>query len=39
VALLAESRYGWAAALIGTHLAGSIAATVLGIQSARWLAN
>jgi fluoride exporter len=31
VALLARAQYGWAAALIASHLAGSIVATVLGI--------
>ena len=35
VGLLMESRYGWAAALIVSHLAGSILMTILGIVSVR----
>lgn len=31
VALLGRAQYGWAVALIGSHLVGSIVATVLGI--------
>ena len=37
VALLARSQYGWALALIGAHLAGSIAMTVLGMLTFGWL--
>ena len=35
VGLLMESRYGWAVALIVSHLAGSILMTILGILSVR----
>lgn len=38
VMLLQESRYGWAAALIGSHLIGSLAMTLLGIVVVRTLA-
>ena len=37
VALLMEARYGWALAHMGSHLAGSIAMTVLGIKTWEWL--
>lgn len=37
VMLLLESRYGWAAALIGSHLIGSLAMTLLGIFVVRTL--
>lgn len=37
VTLLARHQYGWATLLIGTHLAGSITMTVLGLYSVRWL--
>jgi CrcB protein len=37
VALLLEARYGWALAHIGSHLAGSLALTVLGIKTYAWL--
>lgn len=37
VMLLQESRYGWAAALIGSHLIGSLAMTLLGIFVVRML--
>jgi len=37
VMLLQESRYGWAAALIGSHLIGSLAMTLLGIFLVRTL--
>lgn len=33
--LLEESRYGWAMALIGSHMIGSLAMTVLGLYVAR----
>lgn len=36
--LLQQARYGWAAALIGSHLAGSLAMTLLGIVAVRALA-
>jgi CrcB protein len=38
VALLSQHHYGWAMLLIGSHLAGSIAMTVLGLYTVRWLA-
>jgi CrcB protein len=37
VALLLEARYGWAAAHMGSHVAGSIVFTVLGIKTWQWL--
>jgi len=37
VLLLQEARYGWAAALIGSHLIGSLAMTLLGIFVVRTL--
>ena len=37
VALLARTQYAWAAALIGSHLAGSIVATILGIMTVKAL--
>jgi len=37
VALLMEARYGWVMAHIGSHLAGSLAMTVLGIKTWEWL--
>jgi len=37
VMLLQQARYGWAAALIGSHLAGSLAMTLLGIFAVRTL--
>lgn len=37
VALLSRAQYAWAAALIGSHLAGSIIATVLGIMTIKFL--
>jgi fluoride exporter len=37
VALLARAQYAWAAALIGSHLAGSIIATILGIMTIKAL--
>jgi CrcB protein len=39
VMLLQQARYGWAAALIGSHLAGSLAMTLLGIFAVRALAS
>ncbi len=38
VLLLQESRYGWAAMLVGSHLLGSLAMTLLGIFAVRTLA-
>jgi fluoride exporter len=35
VMLLQESRYGWAMALIGSHLIGSLAMTLLGFAVVR----
>jgi CrcB protein len=37
IALLARDQYGWAFVHIGAHLLGSLAATVAGIESVRWL--
>ena len=37
VALLQAQQYGWAALLIGSHLAGSLLLTVLGMLTVRWL--
>jgi len=37
VMLLQQARYGWAAALIGSHLVGSLAMTLLGIFAVRAL--
>jgi len=37
VELLIEQRYGWAVMLIGSHLLGSLAMTVLGLHTMRWL--
>jgi fluoride exporter len=39
VVLLARAQYGWAIALIGSHLAGSIVATILGIVTVKALAQ
>jgi CrcB protein len=38
VELMAAQRYGWAMLHIGSHLAGSLVMTVLGIYTVRWLA-
>ena len=38
VTLVQGDRYGWAMALIGTHLIGSLAMTLLGIFAVRALA-
>ena len=35
--LLLQQRYGWAMLLIGSHLGGSLAMTLLGLYSVRWL--
>jgi len=37
VALLARAQYAWGAVLIGSHLLGSILATVLGIMTIKAL--
>lgn len=37
VSLLTRAQYAWAFALISAHLAGSIAMTVLGILTIKWL--
>ena len=39
VTLLQGARYGWAMTLIGTHLMGSLAMTLLGILAVRALAS
>lgn len=38
VELLSQQRYGWAIAHVGSHLAGSLLMTVLGIYTVRWFA-
>jgi CrcB protein len=37
VNLLLQAQFGWAMAAIGLHLIGSLAATVAGLLSTRWL--
>jgi fluoride exporter len=37
VTLLARGQFGWAAAIIGSHVLGSLAMTVLGIMTIKWL--
>jgi fluoride exporter len=37
VNLLLQDQFGWAMTAIGLHLMGSLAATVAGMLSARWL--
>jgi len=37
VTLLARAQYGWGAALILLHLAGSIVMTILGIATFNWI--
>jgi fluoride exporter len=39
VALLARAQYGWGAALILSHLAGSMVMTILGMATFNWLKN
>lgn len=39
VALLLREQYGWAFIIIFSHLAGSIAMTILGIVTIKWLAQ
>jgi CrcB protein len=38
VELMSSQRYGWAMLHVGSHLAGSLVMTVLGICTVRWLA-
>jgi len=38
IQLIELQRYGWAALHAGSHLAGSLAMTVLGLYTVRWLA-
>jgi len=38
VELMTLQRYGWAMLHVGSHLAGSLLMTVLGIYTVRWLA-
>jgi len=38
VELLQFQRYGWAMLHVGSHLAGSLVMTLLGIYTVRWLA-
>lgn len=38
VELISSQRYGWAMLHVGSHLAGSLVMTVLGICTVRWLA-
>jgi CrcB protein len=37
VNLLLQAEFGWAMAAIGLHLIGSLAATIAGLLSTRWL--
>ena len=37
VTLMTRQQYGWMALHIGSHLAGSLAFTILGIASAKWV--
>jgi CrcB protein len=37
VELLSQQRYGWAMLHVGSHLAGSLLMTMLGIYTVRWL--
>ena len=37
VTLLARGQYFWSAAIISTHLGGSLLMTVLGLQTFKWL--
>ena len=38
IELLALQRYGWAMLHISSHLAGSLAMTLLGLYTVRWIA-
>ena len=37
VTLLTRQQYGWALALIGSHLVGSLVMTVLGMLTVKWI--
>lgn len=37
VALLAQAQFGWAVAVMGAHLLGSLGATSIGLLTTRWL--
>jgi CrcB protein len=37
VELISQQRYGWALLHVGSHLAGSLLMTVLGIFTVRWV--
>jgi CrcB protein len=37
VSLMQRQQYGWSAALITAHVLGSVLATLLGMESLRWL--
>ncbi len=37
VSLLTRAQYGWALAMIASHLLGSIVLTLVGIGAAKWL--
>lgn len=39
VTLLSRQQYAWAVALIGSHLAGSLLMTVLGIVTVKWVSS
>ena len=39
VTLLLREQYGWASIIVFLHLAGSLAMTVLGIMTIKWLAQ
>jgi CrcB protein len=39
VTLLVREQYGWASVIIFSHLVGSLAMTVLGIMTIKWLAQ
>ncbi len=39
IELLSSQQYGWALLHVGSHLAGSLVMTVLGIMTVRWIAG
>jgi fluoride exporter len=39
VTLLLREQYGWAFVIVLSHLAGSLAMTILGIMTIKWLAQ
>ena len=39
VSLLSRTHYGWAFTVAGSHLIGSLLATMLGIACVRWIAG